>query len=153
MGRTSKLGFFLEAGQEPKSIEKWPIIQSYALEPVGRTFFTLKFQTANLNPKITPLFRNFDKHALRELNDRNAYALAGQLHGATQVIEYTAPEGRKAITEAQLQEPLFEAADIVGQGSTQRPVRVLFGTRTGQAEAVSSKEVSIGSSQAYHFTV
>lgn len=123
------------------------------MEPVGRTFFTLKYQTTNLNAKITPLFRNFDKHALRVLHERNAYSLAGQLHGATQVIEYTASEGRNAITEAQLQEPLFEAADIVGQGSTQRPVRVLLGKRTGQAEAVSSKEVSINSSGAYHFTV
>ena len=75
VNKATKIGFFLEDGQESKSVEKWPIIQSYALEPVGRTFFTLRFQTSNLNAKITPLFKNFDKHSLRDLYDRNAYSL------------------------------------------------------------------------------
>jgi hypothetical protein len=86
VSKANKIGFFLEAEQEPKSVEKWPIIQSYALEPVGRTFFTLRFATSNLSGKITPLFRNFDKHSLRELYDRNAYALEGQLRGSLQCI-------------------------------------------------------------------
>jgi hypothetical protein len=153
VGRASKVGFFLEAEQEVKSVEKWPIVQSYALEPVGRTFFTLRYQTANLNLKITPLFKNFDKHSLRELYDRNAYALEGQVRGSTQCIEYTPLHNRGSISEIQLQEPLFEAADITGQGATQRPVRVLFGGRTGLSEASSSKEVTAHSSSAFHFTV
>lgn len=152
MGRASKIGFFLEGEQEAKAVEKWPIIQSYALEPVGRTFFTLRFQAANLHAKIAPLFRNFDKHTLRELYDRNAYALEGQVRGSTQCIEYTPLEKRRALSEAQLQEPLFEAADITGQGVTQRPVRVLLGARTASSES-SSREATVESTQAFHFVV
>lgn len=70
---------------------------------MGKTFFTLKYQAVNLHAKITPLFRNFDKHSLRELYDRNAYSLEGQIGGSTQCIEYTPLQNRAAISEIQLQ--------------------------------------------------
>jgi hypothetical protein len=31
VGRASKIGFFLEGEQDAKAVEKWPIIQSFAL--------------------------------------------------------------------------------------------------------------------------
>ena len=58
---------------------------------------------------------------------------------------------RKAITQLQLQEPLFQAADITGQGSTQRPVRVLFGSRTSSQQNATA--ATIQSESAFHFTV
>jgi hypothetical protein len=56
---------------------------------VGRTFFTLKYQTTNLFLKITPLFKNLDKHSLRNLVNQTAYAVEGQIGGSLQCIEYT----------------------------------------------------------------
>ena len=82
----NKIGLFLAAEDEVKIIEKWPIIQSYALEPVGKTFFTLRFTTTNLNQRLLPLFRNLDKHSLQNLVATTAYALEGQVKGSTQLI-------------------------------------------------------------------
>ena len=41
------LGVFLWDDADAKSIEKWPLIQSYAFEPVGKTFFTLQHKVMN----------------------------------------------------------------------------------------------------------
>lgn len=119
---------------------------------MGRTFFTLRFQTVNLHSKLTPLFKNFDKYALRGLLEVSAYALAGQIHGSTQCIEYTKQSERQSITELQLQEPLFEAVDIQRQGGEEKPVRVLFGKRTGNA-GTSSEKTSIADEKAFHLVV
>jgi hypothetical protein len=65
----------LEENQEIKLIEKWPIIQAYALEPVGRTFFTLQFQVINLNSKLSVLFKNLDKHSLKNLVSQTVFSM------------------------------------------------------------------------------
>ena len=80
---------FLAPEHDVKVIEKWPIIQSYALEPVGKTFFTMKFSTTNLNQRLIPLFKNLDKHSLQNLVATTAHSLEGQIRGSTQLIEYT----------------------------------------------------------------
>lgn len=86
VSKLNKIGLFLAAEEDPKVIEKWPIIQSYALEPVGRTFFTLKYHTVNLHQRLMPLFRNLDKYSLKNLVATTADAIEGQVKGSTQVI-------------------------------------------------------------------
>lgn len=73
--KVGKIGVFLGENEDVKIIEKWPIVQSYALEPIGRTFFTLKKQAVNLSTKISPLFKNLDKHSLKSLVSRTAYSM------------------------------------------------------------------------------
>jgi hypothetical protein len=107
VSKLNKIGLFLAPEHDGKVIEKWPIIQSYALEPVGRTFFTLKFQCSNFNQRLVPLFKNLDKHSLQNLVATTARALEGQVRGSTQLIEYTRQEERQGISELKLQEPLF----------------------------------------------
>lgn len=41
--KQKRIGVLLDEGQTIKDVEKWPIIQSYAIEQVGGTFFTIKF--------------------------------------------------------------------------------------------------------------
>jgi hypothetical protein len=154
VSRLTKIGLFLAPEQDPKAIEKWPIIQSYALEPVGRTFFTLKFQVSNLHARLIPLFRNLDKHSLQHLVATTARALEGQVRGSTQLIEYTPQAQRPQITELKLQEPLFEAADIAtSENSSQNTLlsKVLFGNRTSSKEKSSGE--TIESTKAHHFTL
>jgi len=98
-----KIGLFLASEHDAKIIEKWPIIQSYALEAVGRTFFTLRFQCSNLNQRLMPVFKNLDKHSLQNLVATTARALEGQVRGSTQLIEYTKQEERLKISELKLQ--------------------------------------------------
>lgn len=98
VSKLKKVAVFLGPEEDPKAIEKWPIIQSYALEPVGSTFFTLKYSTTNLHPRIIPLFKNLDKHSLKYLVATTADSLEGQVKGSTQVIEYTKLEERKKIS-------------------------------------------------------
>jgi len=85
--KVTKVGVFLGENEDVKLIEKWPLIQSYALESVGRTFFTLKHQAVNLSSKINPLFRNLDKHSLKNLVNRTAYSMEGHVQGALAIIE------------------------------------------------------------------
>lgn len=89
ISKLNKISFFLELEHDVKVIEKWPMIQSYALEPVGKTFFTLKFKCSNLNQRLMPVFKNLDKHSLQNLVATTARALEGQVRGSTQLIEYT----------------------------------------------------------------
>jgi hypothetical protein len=157
VSKQHKIGFYLDSQQDTKAIEKWPIIQSYALEPVGRTFFTLKYQTANLATKITPLYKNLDKHSLRNLVNQTAYSMEGQIVGSLQCIEYTKDSERKDISELKLQEPLFEAVDISNfEGSKETKdssVRVLFGNRTGGGSGLNSSDATIESTRAFHLTI
>ena len=142
VSKLNKIGFFLAQEHDVKIIEKWSIIQSYALEPVGKTFFTLKYQVTNLNQRILPLFKNLDKHSLQNLVATTAHSLEGQVRGSTQLIEYTKQQERHQITELTLQEPLFEAADIANfenQSQKMPPGRVLFGSRTS-TKSESAKE-------------
>ena len=53
---------------------------------MGKTFFTLKHQAVNLSTKISPLFRNLDKHSLKNLVSRTAYSMEGQVRGAVGLI-------------------------------------------------------------------
>lgn len=85
--KVNKIGVFLGDHEDVKSIEKWPLIQSYALEPVGKTFFTLKHQAINIGSKVSNLFKNFDKHALKNLAGRTAYSMEGHIKGAVTAIE------------------------------------------------------------------
>lgn len=61
-------------------------MQSYALEPVGRTFYTFRHHAVNLSTKISPLFRNLDKHSLKSLVSRTAYSMEGHVKGAFATI-------------------------------------------------------------------
>lgn len=80
------MGVFLGENEDAKIIQKWPIVQSYAFEPVGKTFFTLRHQAVNLSTKITPLFKNLDKHSLKNLVSRTAYSMQGHVKGALAII-------------------------------------------------------------------
>jgi hypothetical protein len=75
VNKIKKIGVYLEEEKDIKLIEKWPIIQTYALEPVGRTFFTLKYEVSNLGTKINTLYKNFDKLSLKNLVSQTAYAM------------------------------------------------------------------------------
>lgn len=101
-----KIGIFLGENEDVKTIEKWPLIQSYALEPVGKTFFTLKHQAVNIGSKILPLFKNFDKHSLRNLASRTVYSLEGHIKGSVTSIELKSMKERGNISEKLLQESL-----------------------------------------------
>lgn len=93
-----KIGVFLGDNEDVKLIEKWPIIQTYALEPVGRTFFTLKHQAVNLGSKISALFRNLDKHSLKNLVGRTAYAMEGHIRGSLMALELKEQSERGSIS-------------------------------------------------------
>lgn len=51
------------------------MIQSYALEPVGKTFFTLQHKVVNLGAKISTLFKNLDKHSLKNLVSQTSFSM------------------------------------------------------------------------------
>ena len=140
--KVKKIGVFLGENEDVKTVEKWPIIQSYALEPVGKTFFTLKYQAVNIGSKILPLFKNFDKHSLKNLASRTAYSLEGHIKGTVTSIELKNMKERGNITEKLLQESLQEAVDIgvfeSGASEYKGLVRVLFGNNTNSNDKSSS---------------
>lgn len=60
----AKVGVLLEP-QENKKLEKWPLIQSYALLENG--FFSMQYQVINMTDRISQLYRPHDKHSLKSL--------------------------------------------------------------------------------------
>lgn len=93
--------------------EKWPIIQSYALEQVGGTFFTLRFEVSDLSLKLQSLYKNHDKYSLEVTVEQNAKRIAGHVFGCTRIIEYTDIEKRADLSEEKLNEPLKDAVEII----------------------------------------
>ena len=93
-----KIGVCLDDGQNAKIIEKWAIIQAYALEAVGNGFFTMKVEVVNVGAKVNALYRNLDKYSMFGLVNDTAYFMAGYISGTMQLIELTAQNDRKAIS-------------------------------------------------------
>lgn len=73
--KRKSLGVVLDEISDAKAIEKWPLIQTYALEPVGRTFFTLQHKVVNLGSKVVGLFKNLDKHSLKNLVSQTSFTM------------------------------------------------------------------------------
>ena len=94
---------------EGKEIEKWPLIQSFALEQIGGGFFTMKYQVEDVREKVEGIYRNHDKHSLRTLTEITSKRMEGYLVGTTSVIESTPLAKRSKLTERELNEPISEA--------------------------------------------
>jgi hypothetical protein len=92
----------IDEGSDVKVVEKWPIIQSYALEQVGGTFFTLKFDVSDFTPKLQSIYKNHDKYSLEVTVEQNARRIAGHVFGSMGVIEYADINKRRELTEEQI---------------------------------------------------
>lgn len=151
-----KMGVLLDEGSDVKVVEKWPIVQSYALEQVGGTFFTLKFEVTDFAPKLQSIYKNHDKYSLEVTIEQNAKRIAGHVFGCTRILEYTEIEKRRVLSEAQLNEPLKDAVEIVEidqnyRTTTDTRAKVLIGSRTNAGSNVSSSDAAIGDN--FHMTV
>jgi len=153
-----KLGVLLDEGHDVKFVEQWPIVQSYALEQVGGTFFTLRFEVADFTPKVQSIYKNHDKYSLEVTIEQNAKRIAGHVFGCTRIIEYTDIDKRGDLSEEKLNEPLKDAVEIIEIEQTYKTTvenraKVLIGSRTNSNDSVSSEAKIGGSPSNFHLTV
>ena len=78
------------------------MIQSYALEEIGRGFFSRNYQVTALLTRIAALFKNHDCFSLGRLIEDTGSMLAGHVFGACNFFELTDMKKRGHITEQKL---------------------------------------------------
>ena len=72
----------------------------------------MNFQTTNVAAKVSALFKNLDKHSLKNLVGRTAFSLEGHILGSTRILEITKQEERNNISESTIQDSLQETTEI-----------------------------------------
>jgi hypothetical protein len=144
---SKNIAVLVDEGADVKVVEKWPLIQSYALEQVGGSFFTMKFNVTDLAAKVANLYKNHDKYSLEVMVEQNAKRIAGHIYGGTRVIEYTDIKKRGEISEEQINEPLKDAIEILEIDNSmtvdQARAKVLIGSRTNDSNNISSADSKI----------
>lgn len=82
MTNIKKVGVLLGAKEKGKlsNIEKWPLIQSYGIEQLGRGFFSMFHQVVDLTARINSLYKVHDKHSLKWLINVIAKRLVSFIH-------------------------------------------------------------------------
>jgi hypothetical protein len=58
------------------------MVKGFALEEIGRGFFSQNYQVVGLAQKISALFKNYDSFALGQLLHSAGAMLAGHVYGA-----------------------------------------------------------------------
>lgn len=56
-----------------KNIEKWPLLQAYALEGTGRGYFSQSHSIVNVGLAVNELFRQYDRHSLMGVDRKGKY--------------------------------------------------------------------------------
>eukprot|EP00195_Chlamydomonas_chlamydogama_P002993 CAMPEP_0202922708 /NCGR_PEP_ID=MMETSP1392-20130828/78065_1 /ASSEMBLY_ACC=CAM_ASM_000868 /TAXON_ID=225041 /ORGANISM="Chlamydomonas chlamydogama, Strain SAG 11-48b" /LENGTH=588 /DNA_ID=CAMNT_0049616349 /DNA_START=166 /DNA_END=1928 /DNA_ORIENTATION=- len=145
------------AGQQnppdPMVLEKWPLLQAYGLEGVGKSgFFTQNFKATDVHQALhNHVYRELDGHAVEHVVGEGAATLLQHWYEMIRALGHKAPRAAAAdMTERQLAEPLLgyfsygmlRPAPGVSKAVTMMP-RIVFGARTNSDSAV-SEAVTLG---------
>ncbi|PAA86341.1 hypothetical protein BOX15_Mlig032894g2 [Macrostomum lignano] len=79
------------AGFSPMLVEKWPLIQAYAVDGFGvGTFFTLKHQLRDVSKDVFGLIQSVDAVAVEDLTDKPLKPFKNQFDSVFQTIDFLA---------------------------------------------------------------
>ncbi|GFR45023.1 hypothetical protein Agub_g6334, partial [Astrephomene gubernaculifera] len=135
----------LTAAQQVE-LERWPLLQAYGLEGVGRSgFFTMNFEVCDVLPGLQrQLYGRLDGRALAVVAGEAAGALRLHWEAMMQTLCGKAAGGRGSLAERQLAEPLSSymayglLREVAGvEQAVMLPPRVIFGPRTSDDTATS----------------
>lgn len=95
-----------------KNVEKWPIIQAYAIQELGRGFFSMCHQVVDMTQRINQLYRVHDRHSIKYLINVVAQKLKGHTQAAVGQITDLKMHKREALTEESLIEVFQDTFEI-----------------------------------------
>ncbi|XP_021374940.1 uncharacterized protein C20orf194-like [Mizuhopecten yessoensis] len=118
-------------------VEKWPIVQAYALEDFGgKGFFTLSHEVVDVSEDLQSLYAQIDPVSLENTITEQLPLLERQWTNMINTVNVDLSKDPKAITEEKICEPLksYFLHGLVGAGSIDRSHKevpfVLFGKNT-----------------------
>ncbi|XP_033756590.1 uncharacterized protein C20orf194 homolog [Pecten maximus] len=128
-------------------VEKWPIVQAYALEDFGgRGFFTLSHEVVDVSADLHLLYRQIDPVSLEKTITEQLPLLERQWTNMISTVDADLSKDPKSITEEKICEPLksYFLHGIVGAGLVDRSHKevpfVLFGSNTKKSILDSLKD-------------
>nr|CAB3226765.1 uncharacterized protein C20orf194 homolog [Phallusia mammillata] len=148
-------------------VEKWPLIQSYALEGIGGGgFFTMCHEVSNIRSKLLPLYEECDPASLEQmlikslpLFERHWREAMNVITGSSGDAETRLYQALPDVTESQVLEPIRSyfrhgrlsehsfSPTANGDGNTETHPFVQFGVHTAdQRDCMGSKLATIGNS-------
>ncbi|XP_060073283.1 dynein axonemal assembly factor 9-like [Ylistrum balloti] len=142
VGDSKRIGIpFCISGHKQKFdkmlVEKWPIVQAYALDDFGgKGFFTLSHEVVDVSADLHLLYREMDPVSLENVITEQLPLLERQWTNMIDTVNADLSKDPKVITEEKICEPLksYFLHGIVGAGSTNRSHMevpfVVFGTNT-----------------------
>ncbi|XP_035674114.1 uncharacterized protein C20orf194 homolog isoform X2 [Branchiostoma floridae] len=123
----------------PMVIEKWPIIQAFALEGFGGGgFFTMKHEVFDVSSRLEHIYTRLDPIGLENLVTEQLSQFEQQWTSLIKNIDVESPAQRAVLTESKVGEPFqsyYTHGMQAGGAGGRRRAFVLFGTRTGGAGA------------------
>lgn len=151
--KENKLAILLdgkEFKQEIKDIEKWPLIQLYALDGIGKGFFSLDKKCEDLSIDFNGLYNSVDLASLEFVNNCKVFRMEENFRSVFKIIEDSSKRERKKISEFDLNLSLTQIYEMsmIFLGKKKKSVFsekpfVRFGRNTGLKNSEFSAENKI----------
>ncbi|XP_050396085.2 dynein axonemal assembly factor 9 [Patella vulgata] len=123
------------------AIEKWPIVQAFALDEIGGGgFFTMNYEVCDVSGKVEELYNHVDPVTMEILLTQNVKLLERQWTDMEARFKLELSNKMEKLTEENVAEPLFsyyKHGRIVSPGVDKNKTRcpyVLYGRHASQSE-------------------
>ena len=149
-----------------KVVEKWPMIQAYAVDGIGGTFFTLRNRCIDICQDLHELYMKNDLNSKRMMTDNLSLKLINNCQAAMERISHTLHKNKaKDLTENILSAVMVETFDFNTMNrsepvNSQFPLpRILFGENTNKGVSEPTSDSCINdcywkpNQSALHFTI
>lgn len=139
-------------------VEKWPIVQAFALEGFGGGgFFTMKYEVVDVTQVVSTLYGEVDPVALEMMVTGHLPLFERQWKSMTSLIDVEGPKAIPKMTEKRLSEPFrsYFSHGRVGVDKEEQGNRqpfILFGVNTSKKSLQSARkngqqsDISVGNS-------
>ena len=90
-----------------KVVESWPMIQAYAFEGIGGSFFSIKHRLVNVREKLTNVYMTNDSYTMANLINNSVTLMEGVWEQCFGLFSRANLGGRLDMTEADLAAELY----------------------------------------------
>ncbi|CAN9502622.1 unnamed protein product [Ophioblennius macclurei] len=123
------------------TVEKWPLIQAFALEGIGRgSFFTMKYKLMDMSEKLWQVYNRLDPVSLDRLLAEDLVNFEKQWNGFFSSMELESHQSILELSEAQAGETFrtYYSHGLISSDLTDKSARwqpfVLFGKHSSSAD-------------------
>jgi len=148
------------------NIEKWPLLQAYALDEVGCGFFGMNHHARDITKELKSLYEDYDRYSIYNLLMTSTKQMAHHIDSTFYIIDSTEIKRRPKITEQELNSIIRETFEFsiikqpsIGNFPDLPQSRILFGKNSDkdffyQPATQSFADLAVSDSKApLHFTL